>query len=185
LSKFNSTGQALVQKVGDYDIEGKKVADLVNLALAEAATCSEPPLTLPNSDIGTSMTKKVESCPIFGNELAIDDAGLRATNPSEVWFTLEETSTKAKDIQCTSYHTDTGTTFTYSYPGQFNEVYSLKDVHSGRVVASKTFFGIAPRCVFVSCSLNTFTNTATCTGGEGSSTYDEDVLIQWLKGKVK
>jgi hypothetical protein len=179
------TGQALTDKVGSYEIDGKKVAALVASALAEIALCSENPFTIPNVDIGTSTTKKVESCPLFGNDSEIDTAGLRAADPSEIWFILENTSVGTGDVQCTGYRTDTGTNFTYSYSGRSDDIYTLKDVHTGKVVAKKTFVGTAPRCVFTNCSLNTFTNTATCYGGEGYSSYDEAVLIEWLKSKVK
>jgi hypothetical protein len=178
-----STGQAIIKKVGGYDIDGRKAAGIITSALAEVAVCSENHFTFPNVDPGTSTTKKVESCPLFGQDTEIDEAGLRATDPSEIWFVLTGTSVKSNDLRCTvSYK---GKSYSYTYSGQSNDVYSLKDVHTGKVVASKTFYGVAPRCVFTNCSLNTLLNTAACVGGEGHSTFDKAVLIQWMKGMVK
>jgi sulfur transfer complex TusBCD TusB component (DsrH family) len=180
-----NTGQALINKVGSYEIDGKKATVIVTSALAQVAICSKNPFTIPNVDIGTSTIKKVESCPFFGSNSEIDTAGMRASNPSEIWFILENESVEKDDVKCTGYYIDAGTNFTYLYSGRSDDVYLLKDVHTGKIVAKKTFVGTAPKCVFTSCSLNTFTNTATCTGGEGQSTYDEAVLIQWLKSNVK
>lgn len=179
-----STGQALLERIGRYDVQGRKAADAITSSLAEAALCSERPFTPPNLAIGTSATQKVESCPFFGSHSAVEAAGLRATNPSEIWYVLDETGTQADTLQCTGYRTDLGKSFTYSYRGQSSDTYVLKEARSGKVLASKTYAGTAPKCVFTSCSVNTSTNMATCTGGEGRSTYDETSLIQWLKSAV-
>jgi hypothetical protein len=170
----------ITAKVGDYKVGGKTVSTTISTSLLAKDLCSGKPVT--SSTVGTSSPKRLYSC---GSSDVVDQAGLAAADPSQIWYVLDSSSDSAADVQCTGYRTDAGKDFFYSYPGRSKEIYSLRDVHTGKVVASKTFQGTAPRCVFTSCSLNTFTNTATCTGGEGHSTYDEAELITWLKANVK
>jgi hypothetical protein len=181
---LHNDGQMINTKVGEYQVNGKKVSEWVDATLLKYDFCSGNPVL--STTVGTSSTKKVFSCD-SSLTTALEQAGLYAdvTDPSEIWFVVDYEYVESGNIQCTGYRTDTGTTFSYTYPGQSKEVYVLKNAHNGKVVASKTFWSTVPRCVFFSCTLNTFTNTATCNGGEGYSTYDEAVLIQWLKGIVK
>lgn len=170
----------ITAKVGDYKVGGKTVSTTISASLLARDLCSGRPVT--SSTVGTSSPKRLYSC---GSSHVVDQAGLAAADPSQIWYVLDSSSDSADDVQCTGYRTDAGENFSYTYPGRSKDIYSLRDVHTGKVVASKTFQGTAPRCVFTSCSLNTLTNTATCTGGEGHSTYDEADLIKWLKANVK
>ena len=178
-----NAAQALSQKVGNYEIKGKKVSDSLNGSLANVAVCAQPRLPMPDLKIATSTTKKVESCPLFGDFLAIDTAKLRASNPSEVWFTLEDDYQSSPNVPCVGYYN--GRPFTYSYGGAENIIYTLKNALNGQVVSSKVFYGTPPRCVFTTCTLNKISYTATCTGGEGHVSADDNVLTQWLQGIVR
>jgi hypothetical protein len=181
-------GELINSKVGDYQVQGKKVSEAVNFALAVIKICSDtPPYASVGNSLGTSKTKKVLSCePTFMSSV-IERAGLSTEDLREIWYILERKRVESSDLVCTSsYQGAWGSVpFTYTYSGQWEDIYYLEDVHSGEVFATKTFPSTPPRCVFSRCSLNTETNEAGCTGGESESTVDGEELIEWLKATVK
>jgi hypothetical protein len=146
--------------------------------------CIKDIVTLPT--IGTSTIKKLVNCSDASDD-ELTKANLEATDPSQIWYALiyDNQVMGTGFVECQGYRTDKGTYFSYSYPSQWKDIYSLRDVHTGKIVASKTFLSTPPKCVFSSCTLNISSNHATCTGGEGQSTWNDAVIIRWLKGIVK
>lgn len=179
-------GELIKTKIGKYELQvgDETVSDHVDALLGVEEFCSG---NLSTSTIaGTSNIKRIFTCiPTFSP--AMKQAGLLATDTSEIWYVLDYENVSSGSVNCTGHNNDTGKNFTYTYPGKTQVVYLLKDVHTGKVVAKKIFqTSTAPKCVFSSCTLDTQTNTATCTGGEGVFiTYDTAEILQWLKGYVK
>ncbi len=172
--------EAIIAKVGDRPYDERNVSDMVMDRLLQGGPCKGNPSL--STIVGTSTNKRIYAC---SRQPAVVSAGLQAADPTEIYYVLSYKVDSGDSVKCSGYRTDTGTNFSYSYSGQYKEIYSLRDVHSGEEVASKTFVSTAPRCVFSTCSLNTLTNVATCSGGEATSTYDEEALVQWLKGQVQ
>jgi hypothetical protein len=180
-----ANGELIKKQIGDYQVKDlhKTVAAAIDALLGKADDfCSETPSKSAN--VGTSKTKKATTCNSILST-ALKQADLLAADASEIWYVVENEPKNSGTLHCSGHNNDTGKNFTYSYPGKLLDTYLLKDVHTGKVLGKKTFQGTAPTCVFTRCTLDTLSNTADCTGGEGSSTFDETVLIQWLKGLVK
>ena len=175
------TGKLIIEKMGDDFLEGHNVSDLIASELSMAEICAGKPTTLPI--VGTSAVKKVISC--AGSIAVLDNSGLSTKNPAEMWYVLEHTWTSHPKLDCSAIYTTTGKRFTYSYPGQADWHYTLKNARSGAVVAKKTVYSIQPRCVNTSCKLNLDTYTATCTGGEGRNVTDFIAVEEWLKAFVR
>jgi Tol biopolymer transport system component len=144
--------------------------------------CLDNIVTSPN--IGTSIIKKLFNCSEVQNDEFIK-ANLLAVDPSQIWYAIDYQYAGTSDITCTGRDPNTGNDFSYTYRGQWEDIYSLRDVHTGIVISSKTFLSTLPKCVFTDCTLNRLTYTAVCLGGQGHSTYDQSELIQWLKDQIK
>jgi hypothetical protein len=177
-----TNGDLIKTKIGDYQIFNNSVSEYVDRLLGEKGFCSGTPTT--SIKVGTSNIKKIFNCkPDLSPALKV--TGLLAADNSEIWYVLQYKSASAGPVNCTGHNNDSGKNFSYTYSDQSNISFVLKDARTGRVLGNKTFQGKAPKCVFTSCRLNLSTNMAVCTGGEGSSTFDIAVLIQWLKGYMK
>jgi len=181
-------GELIQTEVGDYRVKGKKVSDAVDFALAVIKICADTaPYPSAGDSLGSSKTKRVLSCEPTFMSYVIERAGLSTEDLREIWYILKDKRVESSDLVCTSsYRGASGSVpFTYTYSGQWEDIYYLEDVHSGEVFATKTFPSTPPRCVFSQCYLNTKTNAVRCTGGESESTIDGEELIEWLKATVK
>lgn len=166
-------GHSLIESVGGYELKGQKVADIISKRVVSNEICSGIPPTIPI--VGISEPKKVFPCP--GVSTGIN--AFFSSNLDETWYALKYEAARGSDLQCHGTNHTTGKSFSYSYPGTITETYSLLDVHTGKVLASKTFRGTPPLCIFTSCTLSG--DTASCTGGAGASTYDLDEMFHWLE----
>lgn len=175
------TGKMIIEKIGKDSLEGQNVSDLIASELSIAEICAGKSPSLPM--VGTSAVKKAISC--GADEYVLDSSGLSTKNPAEMWYVLEHTWTLHPKLECSAIYTTTGKRFTYSYPGQMDNHYTLKNARNGAVVAKKSVYSIQPRCVNTSCKLNLDTYVATCTGGEGSNVTDLIGVEEWLKAIVR
>ena len=187
-----SNARAIVARVGGYKVYYKTVADTVNAELLKTDLCSGGKALTEGA--GTSTTKGFYYCSHVlragsqdaGDQTsgAISQSGLSAADPSEAWYVVDYEVVSKPEIKC--HGTNDGTPFEWTYPGQWTDKYSLRDVHTGKVVASKTFQSTAPRCVFIECIFQSLpVSSISCRGGEGKSAYDQAKLVTWLKANVK
>lgn len=187
-----TNARAIVARVGGYKVYYKTVAETVNTELLKTDLCSGGKAL--TDGVGTSTTKGFYYCSHVlragsqeaGDQTsgAISRSGLSAADASKAWYVLDYQKVSKPDIKChTTYE---GTRYEYTYPGQWTDAYSLRDVHSGKVVASKNFPSTAPRCVFIECIIQSLpVYSFSCRGGDGKTTYDEAKLVTWLKANVK
>lgn len=178
---IKSLADRITSEIGDFPYYEGKISDRIFAGLMEQSICSE------NSDksevFGLVEPKKIYSCDSSLIKLAATN--LLGKEPGEIWYVLEYEHTENSDLSCKGFYSTGNFYFTYSYPGQWKDIYILKDIKTGKVISKKTFTSTAPKCVMSSCDLNTTLRTATCQGGEGRSTFDEFVFVQWLTDSIK
>ncbi len=176
------TGLLIKTRAGDFQAQGMKISDWVDFAITQMKLCDGE--TAASADYGTALPKKYISCdgPDYVG-ISQDPAGPLARNPAEAWFILEYQLIESPDLQCTL--TYEGITYSYSYRGQYQVVWTLKNIHTLQAVSQRTYSSTAPYCGFRQCSLDKANRTAACQGGEGYGPAYVDDFDQWITDMLK
>jgi hypothetical protein len=175
-------GQLIKAKAGDIQVKGKKASDWVDFGITAMNLCAGK--AVASAAFGTALPKKYIDCDsadFVG--ISLDPAGPWARDPAEAWFIMEFQRVDAPDLQCTLNYE--GVTYAYSYPGQYQFVFTFKNIHTLQVASKKTFLSTPPVCGFRTCTLNKANKTASYIGGEGGMAAYMDELNQWMKDGVR
>jgi hypothetical protein len=137
-------GELIKTAVGDFDLGGTLTASYIDFMLIRRDLCYGNPATV---EMKISADKKFFSCDTTASGI-LYQAGVAAQQAGEIWYLVDYERVDNPAVTCSGYNTTSKKNFTYQYPGQWQEVYTLKDAVTGRALDTKIFYSSAPKCVF-------------------------------------